>query len=154
MNQPSEMVNLMEPLTPQTKGIVPPPAVSCSATPATLPLTALDLAFADFLQASEPSTDPRHSLLAALTSHQYGRGHACLDLRLLAEFGGTALGWDARLQDLLPSGLADAAASLPWTQGSGSPLVLEDTRLYLRRNWQAEQAIRASIQARLNQPGA
>lgn len=117
----------------------------------TLPLTALDLAFAQFLNESQPTGDPRHNLLAALVSHQYGGGHACLDLQLLTEFGVAALGWDTRLQDLLPADLAAAASSLPWCQGSGSPLVLDGPRLYLRRNWQAEQAIRASILARLAQ---
>jgi exodeoxyribonuclease V alpha subunit len=120
--------------------------------PTTLPLTALDLALAGFLTESQPSVDPRHGLLAALTSHQYGRGHACLDLQLLTRHGVVALGWDARLQDLLPMGLSEAAASLPWAQGASSPLVLDGSRLYLRRNWQAEQAIRASIVARLAQP--
>ncbi len=123
-----------------------------SATTPDSPLTALDTAFADFLSDSQPSPDPRHRLLAALTSHQYGRGHACLDLQLLAEFGVAALGWDARLQDTLPVDLVATARDMPWISGPGSPLVLDGQRLYLRRNWQAEQAIRASITARLAQP--
>lgn len=133
-----------------------PMSLTLPETPAglapTLPLTALDLAFAQFLSESQPTDDPRHSLLAALASHQYGRGHACLDLQLLTEFGVVALGWEIRLQDLLPVGLAAAAPGLPWVQGPGSPLVLDGTRLYLRRNWTAEQAIRRSILARLAQP--
>ncbi len=132
-------------LQPGVGGLMPEPS------PVNLPLTPLDTAFADFLNRSQPSPDPRHSLLAALVSHQYGRGHACLDLQLLTEFGVAALGWDTRLQDLLPANLAAAAPSLPWVQGPGSPLVLDGPRLYLRRNWQAEQAIRASITARLTQ---
>lgn len=138
--------------------IAVPPSLGSDAlpvpTPAVLPLSALDLALADFLNASQPSSDPRHRLLAALASHQYGRGHACLDLTLLAEHGVAALGWDARLQALLPVDLVATAPSLPWAQGPGSPLVLDGTRLYLRRNWQAERAIRASILARLAQPCA
>ncbi|MDD5028598.1 MAG: exodeoxyribonuclease V subunit alpha [Rhodoferax sp.] len=122
--------------------------------PVPLPLTALDLALAEFLNASLPSSDPRHPMLAALTSHQYGRGHACLDLDLLAEQGVAALGWDARQQVQLPADLVAAAPSLPWTQGPGSPLVLDGARLYLRRNWQAEQSIRSVIEARLAQPDA
>jgi len=117
-----------------------------------LPLTALDLAFAQYLNDAQPGSDPRHTLLAALTSHQYGRGHACLDLQLLADFGVAALGWDSRLQELLPADLAAAAPNLPWVCGPNSPLVLEAKRLYLRRNWQAEQVIRASIQVRLAHP--
>jgi len=120
----------------------------------TLPLTQLDLAFARYLQQAQPSEDMRHLWLAALVSHQFGRGHACLDLDVLRQSGVPALAWEARLQDVLPPDLAEAAASLPWVQGDASPLVLDGARLYLRRNWQAEQRIRASIGARLAQPNA
>jgi exodeoxyribonuclease V alpha subunit len=119
-----------------------------------LPLTALDRALARYFQQAQPSEDVRHAWLAALTSHQFGRGHACLDLELLRHNGVSALGWDARWQALLPTDLADAAGSLFWCQGEASPLVLDGQRLYLRRNWLAEQAIRASILARLAQPCA
>jgi exodeoxyribonuclease V alpha subunit len=118
----------------------------------TLPFTALDLAFARYLQSAQPSDDARHDWLAALVSHQFGRGHACLDLEVLRHSGVATLGWDSRLQAVLPEDLALAAASLPWAEGAGSPLVLDGPRLYLRRNWQAEQAIRSSILARLSQP--
>ena len=116
-----------------------------------LPLTGLDKAFAKYLQQVQPSADPRHELLAALTSYQFGRGHACLDLELLVQNGGDVLGWDATLIASLPSGLAACAASLPWISGDGSPMVLEGARLYLRRNWNAEQCIRAAVEARLQQ---
>ena len=126
---------------------------SDTRAPEQLPLTGLDKAFAKFLQDAEPSPDARHTLLAALTSYQFGRGHACLDLDLLAQ-GVAVLGWDARLQALLPPGLAHAADTLPWAVGPASPLVRAGPRLYLRRNWQAEQSVRAAIQARLQQPCA
>ncbi len=116
-----------------------------------LPLRGLDLAFANFLQQAQSSANPQHALLAALTSYQYGRGHACLDLDLLATQGASALGWDGSLQARLPRDLACAAASLPWIAGADSPLVLQGSRLYLRRNWNAEQSIRAAIDARLQQ---
>jgi exodeoxyribonuclease V alpha subunit len=116
------------------------------------PLTALDQAFARYLQSAQPSAEPRHAWLAALVSHQFGRGHACLDLSLLSAQGVQTLGWEARLQTLLPGDLAAAVSSLPWTTGDSSPLVLDRPRLYLRRNWQAEQSIRTSILARLNAP--
>ena len=149
----TDMQNQMT--TPKTDMAVASPKATDGAdgtSPSTMPLTALDLAFAQFLNDAQRGTDPRYTLLAALASHQYGRGHACLDLQLLTEFGVATLGWDSRLQNLLPADLAAAAPNLPWTQGHASPLVLADQRLYLRRNWQAEQAIRASIQARLAQP--
>jgi exodeoxyribonuclease V alpha subunit len=117
-----------------------------------LPFTALDLAFARYLQSARPSADPCHAWLAALVSHQFGRGHACLDLELLRHNGVQALAWEARFRDVLPTDLAQAADSLPWTRGDASPLVLDGPRLYLRRNWQAEQAIRSAILTRLSQP--
>ncbi len=129
--------------------ITAPPA---DATPYVLPFTGLDRAFARFLQQTQPSTDPRHELLATLASWQFGRGHACLDLGLLDSAGVAALGWDARAKALLPETLSAAAATLPWTEGPNSPLVLDGQRLYLRRNWAAEQAIRAAIDARMCQP--
>jgi exodeoxyribonuclease V alpha subunit len=118
-----------------------------------LPLSPLDLAFAQYLQQAQPSLDLRHGWLAALVSHQFGRGHACLDLDLLSGRGVLALGWETRWQASLPADLAQAASCLPWTSGPVSPLVLDGPRLYLRRNWLAEQSIRASILARLARPG-
>lgn len=106
--------------------------------PSPLLLSGLDKAFAKYLQQVQPSSDPQHTVLAAMASHQFGLGHACLDL------------------ETLNPELSRSAASLPWIQGEGecnnSPLVLDGQRLYLRRNWNAEQSIRASITARLAQP--
>lgn len=117
------------------------------------PLTALDIAFADYLQRAEPGLEPGHRWLAALASHQFGQGHACLDLAALERDGAASLGWERQHDALLPPGLAAAARSLPWTQGPASPLVLEGSRLYLRRSWQAEQRIRAAVAQRLALPG-
>jgi len=118
-----------------------------------VPLTALDLAFASFLQQAQPSADQRHLWLAALVSHQFGRSHVCLDLDQLRLRPDQTLGWEAAALALLPPGLASAASDLPWAVGPASPLVLDGARLYLRRNWQAEQAIATSIRARLALPG-
>src|SRR5512133_1095963 len=96
----------------------------------TLALTGLDRALVAFLQEMQPSADPLHGELAARVSHQFGLGHACLDLRTL------------------PAALRQSAATLPWVEGANSPLVLSGERLYLRRNWDAEQNIRASLAAR------
>ena len=116
-----------------------------------LPLTALDKAFAQYLQASLPSNDSRHELLAAMASYQFGRGHVCLDMALLKQEGVRVLGWDQRVISILPANLSQAADTLLWTKGPQSPLVLDGQRLYLRRNWSAEQSIRAAIEARLSQ---
>lgn len=139
--------------SPQGLQAAVPQTAAQDAVDLQLPLSGLDQAFAHYLQDTQPSPDARHALLAALTSHQFGRGHACLDLEWL-EQGVAVLGWDARLQALLPAGLRTAAATLPWSQGEASPLVQEGARLYLRRNWVAEQSIRAAIHARLQQPCA
>ncbi len=120
------------------------------------PLTGLDKALANLLHSKQPSDDPRHLWLAALTSHQWGRGHACLDLATLQTQAHALLGWSDEQTAALPANLHQAAHTLPWTQGEASPLVLiEDdhgTRLYLRRAWTAEQSIRAHIAQRLSLP--
>jgi len=134
----------------------------------TAPLTGLDQSLANLLHSKEPSDDPRHLWLAALTSHQWGRGHACLDLASLSSEAGALLGWSDEQVALLPADLRDAAATLPWAQGEASPLVLvqdadqgpdnqqgkssQGERLYLRRAWAAEQAIRQRISHRLAAP--
>jgi len=118
------------------------------------PLTGLDKSLTNLLQSKQPSDDARHLWLAALTSHQWGRGHACLDLTTLPTHAAELLGWSGEQTALLPANLAQAASSLPWTQGDASPLVLspDGARLYLRRAWVAEQNIRSSIQTRLATP--
>jgi exodeoxyribonuclease V alpha subunit len=118
------------------------------------PLSGLDKSLANLLHSKQPSDDPRHLWLAALTSHQWGRGHACLDLTTLHTHTAELLGWSDEQTAHLPANLAPAAHTLPWAQGEASPLVLspDGTRLYLRRAWVAEQSIRASIQARLATP--
>lgn len=114
------------------------PPATMARTPttatATTTYTSLDQALAQYLQHTQPSGNPHHTELVLRTSQQFGQGHACLEL------------------SALPDDLAQSAASLPWITGPHSPLVLEGTRLYLRRNWSAEQCIRASIAARLAQP--
>ena len=122
--------------------------------------TALDRAFADFLQAQAPSPDPRHRWLAALTSYQMGRGHTCLDLQALQDQPAALLGWTAAQALALPPDLSEAAISMPWCVGEGAPLVLAQAspsvglppRLYLRRAYQAEQDVMRAVRARMDQP--
>jgi exodeoxyribonuclease V alpha subunit len=120
------------------------------------PLTGLDMALANLLQSKQASDDPRHWWLAALTSHQWGRGHACLDLTALEDDAAIWLGWNSEQVAALPAGLNDAASTLPWAQGEASPLVwvhdAQGRRLYLRRAWVAEQHIRQHISQRLALP--
>jgi len=111
------------------------------------PLTGLDIGLAQLLQSLQASTDPRHLWLAALASHQWGRGHACLDLSNWPHDAAALLGWSVQAVQALPPQLAAAADSLPWTQGADAPLVWFEKRLYLRRAWTAESSIRQSLMA-------
>ncbi|MBN8239901.1 exodeoxyribonuclease V subunit alpha [Marinobacter hydrocarbonoclasticus] len=113
-------------------------------------------------------------LLAALTSHQVGRGHVCIDLATLLDDAGQTLALPpeepantglsesevANLQGRYPQELlsrvqltdclAALQGSLAVSDGSvPAPLVLNGTRLYLRRFWRYEQRIAEGIQQRL-----
>jgi exodeoxyribonuclease V alpha subunit len=129
-----------------------------------LPFTALDRALVRTLQRLQPASEPRAAWLAALASHQLGRGHACLEVGELATDPRGLLGWSDEAIGLLPAGLADAVGTLDWASGDDSPLVLvpppspasvtatvggtRGARLYLRRAWSAEQRVLASLFAR------
>jgi len=111
------------------------------------PLTGLDLAFARMLQGLQPSSDERHLWLAALVSHQWGRGHACLDLQAWPADAADLLAWPSTALQAIPNELHQALPSLPWATGPHSPLVLKGHRLYLRRAWDAEQTIHQCLMA-------
>ena len=144
-------------------------------------LRPLDVGFArlmcDLSQEQGERPNPLVLLLAALTSHQVGRGHVCIDLaNLLADAGSTlslppeepvgdtlTQSETAGLSQLKPGDLltrvtlADCQAalngSLAVSDGSlTTPLVLNETRLYLRRFWRYEQRIAEGIQQRLALP--
>ena len=111
-------------------------------------LTPLDRAWADFLCQQIPATCETQIWLAALTSHQWGRGHACLDVAALQTDPARLLGWNQADANALPKDWAEALASLPWCEGDTAPLVASANRLYLRRAWRAETRIRQHLQAR------
>jgi exodeoxyribonuclease V alpha subunit len=128
-------------------------------------LRALDRAFAAFLAREVPDAPAPLLLAAALASHQLGRGHVCLDLeRTLAE-PDLALSLPPEGDSLddpppLPSALLGELSLADWQaalahplivgDGAGStPLVLDGTRLYLRRYWHHERSIQQHIAARL-----
>jgi exodeoxyribonuclease V alpha subunit len=145
---------------------------SLSPTASLEACTALDRAFADFLQDQAPSPDVRHVWLAALTSYQMGRGHTCLDLQALQDQAAALLGWTAMQVQALPARLSEAVASMPWCklEGQGdtveegdsesTPLVFVQAnpsvplppRLYLRRAYRAEQEVMQALRARWAQP--
>jgi len=117
----------------------------------TTPLSKLDIALAQYCHGVQASSDIRHRWLAALVSHQWGRGHACLDLSRWPEQAAVTLSWNPEQLQALPSDLTEAIHSMPWTHGNNSPLVLSGQRLYLRRAWQAEQNIQNNLATRLEQ---
>ncbi|MBC3958106.1 exodeoxyribonuclease V subunit alpha [Pseudomonas triticifolii] len=139
-------------------------------------LRALDRAFVAFLSELDPQADPLVLVAAALTSHQLGHGHVCLDLYETLKEPDFALSLppEGDLQStpmLLPSQLLAALEGAAWCQAlAGStlvasagdtrvealqkPLVLSDRRLYLRRYWTYERRIAAALRQRLAQDEA
>ncbi|MBK5441390.1 exodeoxyribonuclease V subunit alpha [Pseudomonas sp. TH32] len=134
-------------------------------------LRALDKAFVGFLHELDPQADPLVLLAAALTSHQLGHGHVCLDLFETLKAPDFALSLppegDAHTGAmLLPSQLLDGLDGAHWCHAlaasrlvalavDGSedaqsrPLVLSGKRLYLRRYWTYERRIDTALRLRL-----
>ena len=135
-------------------------------------LRSLDKAFVAFLAEREPHGDTLVLLAAALTSHQLGHGHVCLDLGATLAEPDFALSLppegDALAGPLLlPSQLLEqldtetwrrtlAASALVALAGDASanaaarPLVLAGQRLYLRRYWGYERRIDHALRRRLS----
>lgn len=136
-------------------------------------LRALDKAFVAFLADLDPAADSLVLLAAALTSHQLGHGHVCLDLYETLKEPDFALslppeGDVLSTPMLLPSTLLRALDGATWCQAladsllvakagddsataAQKPLVLSDRRLYLRRYWTYERRIDAALHRRLAQ---
>ncbi|QJD60206.1 exodeoxyribonuclease V subunit alpha [Pseudomonas sp. gcc21] len=134
-------------------------------------LRALDRALAAFMLELDAHSAPLTLMAAALTSHQLGHGHVCLDigetlrapdfaLSLPPEGDEAALGVTLPSQVLAPVQAADwlalLAASRLVDSGAGAdcgePLVLRGARLYLRRYWRYERQVMDSLRQRLNRP--
>jgi exodeoxyribonuclease V alpha subunit len=119
-------------------------------------LRELDVALTDFFAELDPNAAPLLLLGAALTSHQLGRGHVCLDLAAVLKDPDAVLSlpMENEAKSTAPTLLAQllhgltikewenalAASPLLSTPGT-SPLVLSGTRLYLRRYWNYERAV-------------
>ena len=134
-------------------------------------LRALDKAFVAFLHERAPQGDPLVLLAAALTSHQLGHGHVCLDLfeTLKAPDFALSLPPEGDVQTgamLLPSQLLEALEGDAWctalqasplvehagfstADAASRPLVLSERRLYLRRYWAYERRIDSALRQRL-----
>ncbi|MGH8351271.1 MAG: exodeoxyribonuclease V subunit alpha, partial [Pseudomonas sp.] len=136
-------------------------------------LRALDKAFVAFLHELAPDDDPLVLLAAALTSHQLGHGHVCLDLFETLKEPDFALSLppEGDVQGgatLLPSQLLGSLDGAHWCKVLAAsnlvalaadsrdhvrerPLVLSGKRLYLRRYWAYERRIDLSLRERLTE---
>ncbi|AFY17812.1 exodeoxyribonuclease V subunit alpha [Pseudomonas sp. UW4] len=136
-------------------------------------LRALDKAFVAFLHELAPEDDPLVLLAAALTSHQLGHGHVCLDLFETLKEPDFALSLppEGDVQGgamLLPSQLLGSLDGAHWCKVLAAsnlvalaadsrdnvrdrPLVLSGKRLYLRRYWAYERRIDLSLRERLTE---
>ncbi|OLF55746.1 exodeoxyribonuclease V subunit alpha [Pseudomonas chlororaphis] len=134
-------------------------------------LRALDKAFVSFLHELEPQGDPRVLMAAALTSHQLGHGHVCLDLFETLKEPDFALSLppEGDLQStaaVLPSQVLATLEGAHWCKALATsglvalaadqseharqrPLVLSGKRLYLRRYWAYERRIDNALRQRL-----
>ncbi|WP_322615697.1 exodeoxyribonuclease V subunit alpha [Pseudomonas sp. BIC9C] len=134
-------------------------------------LRALDKAFVAFLHELAPDDDPLVLLAAALTSHQLGHGHVCLDLFETLKEPDFALSLPPEGDVhggamLLPSQLLGSLDGAHWCKVLAAsnlvalavdsrdhvrerPLVLSGKRLYLRRYWAYERRIDLSLRERL-----
>ncbi|MSQ57944.1 MAG: exodeoxyribonuclease V subunit alpha, partial [Limnohabitans sp.] len=112
-------------------------------------LSRLDMAFADFLDSQIPSVQASHHWIAALTSYQWMRGHACLDIDQLQSNPQSLLNWNSQQVDCIPNTITNHIVDCHWLAGEHSPLVLQNNRVYLRRAFTAETNIRTLIQQHL-----
>ncbi|WMN18521.1 exodeoxyribonuclease V subunit alpha [Pseudomonas piscis] len=139
-------------------------------------LRALDRAFVGFLHELDPDCDPLVLMAAALTSHQLGHGHVCLDLFETLKEPDFALSLppEGDVQGgapVLPSQVLASLEGAHWCKVlAGSrlvalaadhgeaarqrPLVLSGKRLYLRRYWAYERRIDQALRQRLAQTEA
>lgn len=131
-------------------------------------LRALDRSFATFILEQDPQAQASVLLAAAMTSHQLGRGHSCLDLVATLQAPDFVL-------SLPPEGEEGGQLPSQWLLGLDvaqwrralclstmvedrdepqrfpeRPLVLTGQRLYLRRYWNYERGIAQALSARLS----
>ncbi|KGD66039.1 exodeoxyribonuclease V subunit alpha [Alcanivorax nanhaiticus] len=113
----------------------------------------LDVAVARFLHEQSTGTHDTVLYLAAFTSQQQASGHLCLELKQTREALRSQLGELPFSGDYADWVVALSESDLVSQDGT-TPLVLDGSRLYLRRNWSQEVAVAESIRQRLATPSA
>jgi len=113
-------------------------------------LRPLDAAFARFLAECDAQAAPALLWLAAVLSRQLADGHLCLDLALLpalAEEQDWPADWRTLADEWRTNGLpaSPLLAANPAGEPVDAPLVLDGTRLYLRRYWNHERSVAQGI---------
>jgi exodeoxyribonuclease V alpha subunit len=109
---------------------------------------ALDVAFARFLAEQDPGAEAGWLLLAALLSRQVADGHLCLDLAVWPDLADEQT-WPLHWRSAVERALATAAPAWIGDGDGHAPLVLDGSRLYLRRYWNHERQVAGAIRARL-----
>lgn len=128
-------------------------------------LRSLDRAFVGFLKEQQPDSPDLVLLSAALASHQLGRGHVCLDLRVALDQPDETLSLppEGEMGEQIhnkPSTILEGISLETWEQclhdsplvatGDGNtPLVLDAGRLYFRRYWKYTQQVAKHLLDRL-----
>ena len=128
-------------------------------------LRALDIALVKLLAKLDPEAQPLLLLAIALTSHQLGHGHICLDLQSVLRDADLALllppeGQLLEPQQVLPSQLLASVSLSSWLAAlqssvllsrhqQAAPLVLHEGRLYLYRYWQYEVSVADQLVRRI-----
>ncbi len=131
-------------------------------------LKSLDHAFTKFLLDLCPETSPDVLLAAALTSHQLGRGHICLDLSVALDDPDATLSlppegekgeeMPPKPSEFLTGFLREdwehslSASALVGKGAGNTPLVLSSGRLYMRRYWRYTQDVAKGVKDRIAVP--
>ncbi|MDY7068757.1 RecBCD enzyme subunit RecD [Pseudomonas extremaustralis] len=131
-------------------------------------LRALDRSFTTFILEQDPQAQASVLLAAAMTSHQLGRGHSCLDLAATLQAPDFVLSLPPEGEEgsQLPSQWLAGLDVGQWRQALSlspmiedrdgqhrfpeRPLVLAGQRLYLRRYWNYERSVAESLGRRLS----
>ncbi len=126
-------------------------------------LRPLDRAFARFCVRQRPALDAAAVLGAALTSHQVGRGHLCLDLDAALADPAEVLGLPPEVEDtgdvMLPARALQGLTPTAWRAslaplleapaGDRAPLSAFEDRIYLTRYHELERRLAERLLGRL-----